>query len=120
MEQTVIDIQRRFPALCQAARDLVLVEAKLNNYLKTKYGENTIEYLLAWHDYNVFLSEVESNGRIPEENRLAKFAVERNKIFKNYLKESCEYYKVVGVSQALKDLDTLNLYYKSVSHILGF
>lgn len=114
----VKDAEIKYPEFMKSARELAFYDMKIANWIKTNYGDNTLNEILKTNEYNIKLEQVR-NG-INDGSPLARFAAKRNELFKIYSAESFRLSDKLNYKTILELMDNASVYYKGLALAKGF
>lgn len=112
MEDAIIKrIKTRHPDFYAATKDLVLFDYKVEQKIKSKYGENTYENIQKTVEYGQAIHD-------DAQNSFTKYAERRKPLYKRYNDEAYKVYEKIGFKSAMLASDIIKKHLKSVAPIL--
>jgi len=112
MEDAIIErIKKKYPEFYSAIKDLVLFDYKVEQKIKSKYGENTYENIQKTVEYGQAIHD-------DAQNSFTKYAEKRKPLYQRYNDEAYEVYKKIGFKSAMLASDIIKKHFKSVAPIL--
>lgn len=109
-------LESRFPEFCNAIKNMVLYDKKVEDWIIKKYGSDTIEHLIAFNDYNKQMIS-NDNSDIIHPN-IIKFAKKKKALFEKFQALSYQVYSTEGFQNAQLYSEFMHLHYKQMSNIL--
>ena len=119
-ELTVEALEAQFPEFSLSLRNLVIFERKVHDWMVQRYGADSIDYLVAFNDFNQLSYESNVNDTIDQVNpQIARFAQKRKRLFNMYLDASKSVYQREGFAMTSLYSDFLKSYYQQIAHLLA-
>ncbi|NBP00058.1 MAG: hypothetical protein EBU90_07985 [Proteobacteria bacterium] len=113
-------LEAQYPEFALSLRNLVIFERKVHDWMVERYGSNSIDYLVAFNDFNKLSYESNVNDTTEQVNpRIAKFAQKRKRLFNMYIDASKSVYQREGFATTSLYSDFLKSYYQQIAYLLA-